>query len=63
MYTIGIKLYTQLNVHRSVPYEAAVVVCFFVCAAATGVCAEILHRVVDLPMRRGAVLAWSWMRE
>ena len=63
IYTVGIKLFMYLVENKGTSWAGGEVAAFFVCAAATVVFGEIMHRAVDLPGRRLAHLFWKWMRE
>ena len=63
IYTIGIKLFLYLVENKGRTWVEGKLAAFFVCAAATVVFGEIMHRTVDLPGRRLAHLFWKWMRD
>ncbi|KAI9737620.1 MAG: hypothetical protein M1818_005624 [Claussenomyces sp. TS43310] len=63
IYTVGIKLFVHLVVDRAVASSGAVVVCLITCLPIIVLSAEVMHRVVDQPMRRAAVVMWRWLRE
>jgi peptidoglycan/LPS O-acetylase OafA/YrhL len=60
-WTVGIELYLRLHVNRGVSPPLAKLAVFVVGVITTAICAELVHRLVDLPSQRFARATFTWL--